>query len=137
MKKKYQQHVVTCDKTNGAHPEIVHPAIFLRGGDQFDINFHMNWECISQPFQMEPAAMVHEFDQILCFIGGNITDLFDFQALIELCIGEEEEKYVITSPTIVYIPKGLPHGPLDFKEISEPIMFHNIIFSPRYIRNRD
>ena len=131
---KYQNHVVTCTPSQGAHPEIVHPAVFMRGGDNWGIDFHMNWECISQPFRMEPAAMVHDFDQILCFIGGNIKDLFDFKATIELFLGEEEEKYSIIAPTMVYIPKGMPHGPLDFIEIVEPIMFHNIIFSPRYFR---
>ena len=135
---KYQKHVVTCTKAkNPAHAEIVRPAIFMRGGDNWGINFHMDWECISQPFQMEPAAMVHEFDQILCFIGGNVADLFDFQAVIELSLGKEAEKYIITAPTTVYIPKGMPHGPLDFKKIVKPIMFHNIVFSPSYIRKRD
>ncbi len=134
MEKKYQQHVVTCKSSKGAHQEIVHPAIFLRGGEQFNINFYMNWEAISKPFQMEPAAMVHEFDQILCFMGGNITDIFNFKAVIEIYLGEEEEKYVITAPTIVHIPKGMPHGPLDFKEVPEPILFQNIMFAPTYIR---
>jgi hypothetical protein len=136
-KLKYQKHVVTCKKDNPAHPEISYPAIFMRGGDDWGINFHMNWECICRPFRMEAAAMVHEFDQILCFVGRNVADLFDFQAVIELSLGEEAEKYIITAPTMVYIPKGMPHGPLDFKKIEQPVMFHNIVFSPRYIRKRD
>jgi hypothetical protein len=135
---KYQKHVVTCTKTkNPAHAEIVRPTIFMKGGENWGINFAMNWECISKPFRMEPAAMMHEFDQILCFIGGNVNDLFDFQAVIELYLGEEEEKYIITAPTTVYIPNGIPHGPLDFKKIVKPIMFHNIVFAPSYVRKRD
>jgi hypothetical protein len=134
---KYQKHLVTCKKDDPAHPEILFPAIFMRGGENWGINFHMNWECITHPFRMETAAMVHEFDQILCFVGHNAADLFGFQAVIEFSIGEEAEKYIITAPTLVYIPSGMPHGPLDFKEIVKPVLFQNIVFSPSYIRKHD
>ena len=134
---KYQKHLVTCKKDDPAHPEILFPAIFMRGGENWGINFHMNWECITHPFRMETAAMVHEFDQILCFVGHNAADLFGFQAVIEFSIGKEAEKYIITAPTLVYIPSGMPHGPLDFKEIVKPVLFQNIVFSPSYIRKRD
>jgi hypothetical protein len=136
---KYEKNVVRNPRDkNPGHKEIVHPVAWLRGGQNWGINFHMNWECISQPFLMESAAMVHEFDQILCFMGGNITDLWDFGAEIELTLGEgkDAEKYLINSPTTAYIPKGLPHGPLFFKKIDKPIMFNNIVFVPQYIRRR-
>jgi len=134
---KYEKNVVRQSRaSNPVHPEITHPAVFLKGGAQWGINFHMNWECISQPFLMEPAAMVHEFDQILCFMGGNITDLWDFGAEVELTLGEgkDAEMYLINSPTTVWVPRGLKHGPLFFKKIDKPIMFHNIVFVPQYVR---
>ena len=137
---KYEKNVVrnAIDK-NAGHKEIVHPVAWLRGGQYWGIDFHMNWECISQPFLMEAAAMVHDFDQILCFMGGNATDLWDFGAEVELTLGEgkEAEMYLINSPTNVYVPKGLPHGPLYFKKIDKPIMFNNIVFVPRYVRTRN
>jgi len=72
-------------------------------------------------------------------MGGNATDLWDFGAEVELTLGEgkEAEMYLINSPTNVYVPKGLPHGPLYFKKIDKPIMFNNIVFVPRYVRTRN
>jgi hypothetical protein len=50
-------------------------------------------------------------------------NLRDFGAEIELCLGEEQEKHIINSSTAVYIPKELPHCPLNFKVIKKPIVF--------------
>jgi hypothetical protein len=48
-------------------------------------------------------------------------------------MGEEGEKNIINSATIVCIPKGLVHGPLNFKKIGRPILFCDIYLSPEYI----
>ena len=88
----YQKYVVTNarDKNSG-HPQIEYPVAWLRGGQNWGIDFHMNWECISRPFLMEPGDMVHDVDQILCFMGGDATDLFDFGAEVELSLGQERK----------------------------------------------
>jgi hypothetical protein len=48
---------------------------------------------------------------------------FDFDAEISLCMGEEMEEYIITQPTIVRIPPGITHCPLNFKRIDKPVFF--------------
>jgi hypothetical protein len=32
----------------------------------------------------------------------------------------------------VYIPKGLPHCPLEFKRVDRPIMFGHVMFAPGF-----
>ena len=56
--------------------------------------------------------MVHDFDRTLCFMGGNIRDLFDFKAVIELIVGEEEKILDHVSHQS-HIPAGIPQGPLE------------------------
>ncbi len=85
----------------------------------------------------EPAIMIkdthkHDFHQLLYFMGGNPLDIRDFGAEIELSLGEEGEKPIIDTTTIVNIPAGLPHCPLNFKKIDKPIVFLEIMLASKY-----
>ena len=53
-------------------------------------------------------------------------------AEVELYLGEEGERHVITHTTIVHIPKGMIHCPLNFKKIDRPIMFLNVPLTAHY-----
>ena len=39
-----------------------------------------------------------------------------------LYLGEEMEKHVFTRPTIVYLPVGFPHCPLEITRVDSPII---------------
>ena len=41
-------------------------------------------------------------------------------------MGDEGEKEIVTSPTIIYVPKGLMHCPVDFRRIDKPIIWMNV-----------
>jgi hypothetical protein len=79
-------------------------------------------------------AHKHDFDQYLCFFSANLNDPSDFDARIEYELGEEHEKHIINSPTIVYVPAGLAHGPLNFAKIKKPVLFVDIAQSNKYYR---
>lgn len=87
---------------------------------------------IYKPFRMIPEGHRHNCAEILYFIGGNPLNFKEFGAEVELVMGEEEEKYIITTTTWVYVPKNLLHCPLDFKKVEKPIMFGHIMFAPTY-----
>jgi hypothetical protein len=72
---------------------------------------------ISQPVLMESGPMKHDFDQILCFVGGDTRNIFEFDA-----------------ETVVYVPKGLTHCPINFKKIGKPIIFLDITLASEYTR---
>jgi hypothetical protein len=91
-----------------------------------DTNFTIRLHFIDGPWLMEDKPHAHDFDQFSCFIGGNPRDIRDFGAEVEFFIGEEQEKHVITTTTILYIPRGLIHAPLHFKKVARPIIFINI-----------
>lgn len=68
---------------------------------------------------MEQAPHSHDFDQLLCFMGTNPKNLKAFNAEIHFSLGEECEKHIITTPTIVYLKKGQIHCPLDYVKVME------------------
>jgi len=105
----------------------------MRYNSEFpDTNFTIRWHFVDGPWLMEEEPHAHDFDQFSCFIGGNPRDIRDFGAEVELFLGKEQEKHVITSTTIVHIPKGLVHCPLNFKKVDRPIIFMNIPLTAHY-----
>ena len=99
-----------------------------------DGNFSMDcfYVTYSRVFGEKPHR--HSFAQYMCFLSANPIDTGDFDAEVEVYLGDEGEKHVITSPTIAYIPAGLPHGPLNFARIAKPVLFLDIATVAKYSR---
>ncbi|NLE08732.1 MAG: hypothetical protein GX631_05725 [Dehalococcoidales bacterium] len=114
-----------------------HPSAYIDSRSQFGVtvNLSMGWRYIKEPMLFDRIPHSHDFDEYLCFLGGNLENMFDFDATIELSLGEESELYLIEQPTIVYIPKGFIHTPLTFKRIDKPVLFHPIALTPDYYSN--
>jgi predicted transcriptional regulator len=92
---------------------------------------------ITRAFVMVSQPHQHEFPQYLHFFSTNPYDQRDFDAEIEMTLGEDEshgEKHIITCPTALYIPAGMYHGPLNFKTINKPVLFIDIAVSGEYTR---
>jgi hypothetical protein len=98
------------------------------------IQHRMKWSFISEPVLLVEAPHSHDFDEILGFYGCDPAHERDFGAEIELSLGSEGEKQVITTPSLVCIPKGLVHCPINFKSIGKPILFVRIYTAPEYVR---
>jgi hypothetical protein len=75
----------------------------------------------------------HDFDEIFHFFGADASDISDFQAVVEFHMGEEDEIYRFDKPTIVYIPKGLVHAPIDIKVVKKPIVFMNVANATSFV----
>ncbi len=105
----------------------------MRYNSEFpNTEFTIRWHYVTGPWLMEEEPHAHDFDQFTCFIGGNPADIRDFGAEVEYFLGEEGERHIITSTTIVHIPKGLIHCPLNFKKVDRPIMFMNVPLTSHY-----
>jgi len=85
------------------------------------------------PFQFE-VPHSHDYDQFLCFLG-TPEDIRDFDAEVEIWLGETAdnmEKHTMTEATIVHVPAGLVHCPMNYKRIDKPILLINITLSGEY-----
>ncbi len=120
-------------KTNA--PGMAAPSAVVEAQTNFgaNANFSMAWRYITQPMIMDEVPHAHtQFDQFLCFFGGDLSNVFDFDADIELSLGKEREICKINKTTVVYIPKGLFHCPINIKRVGKPILFHPIALTPAY-----
>ncbi len=133
--KKYGKYVLTDFKENSRLPQVASPQAYFRGAEQIPgANLNMGWQVFTQPIHLEKEPHTHDCDEYLIFLSAKLPDGFDFKAEVEFHMGEEEEEFIIDKSTIIYIPEGMPHSPLNFKRIDEPILFQAILLSPRFTK---
>ena len=75
---------------------------------------------------------VHDFDQIMLWLGSDTDDLSELGGEVALCLGEEMETHVFTNSTAVAIPKGLPHMPATITRMDKRIIFMVISLAAEY-----
>jgi hypothetical protein len=71
----------------------------------------------------------HKFDEIVLLIGTtNPHDLSEFGAEVDVTLGagEDAETYTVTKTSLIYVPKGLAHGPFRFTRVDKPVMHVSI-----------
>jgi hypothetical protein len=88
----------------------------------FNYNLNMGCQFVKKPFKSNNPCHTHNFDEFLAWYGGNPADPEDFGAEVVLYMGAELEKHVFTRPTMVFIPKGFPHCPLEITRVNKPIL---------------
>ncbi|MFC1986558.1 hypothetical protein ACFLWC_06180 [Chloroflexota bacterium] len=135
---KYGKYIIKPPKTEGGFGSFIASMWQVdKEKEAYSSNALIRFRWISEPFVMESGnPHAHDFDQYLCFYGGNPKDVGDFGAEVEISLGKEGEKHTFDSATIVYIPKGLVHAPLNFKIVDKPIVFIGIALTSEYAQIR-
>ncbi len=127
---KYSEYIHT-DVLKAPEGDFARYYSVLSHEGELDVDCSLGYHCITAPIEFDkPHA--HDFAEILCFLGGNPADIRDLGAEIEICLGEEQEKHVITSAAVVAIPGGLVHCPLNIKIVNRPFIFLEISLVPKY-----
>ena len=116
-------------------PEIASPQTYFRGAVALPgATATIGWQVFKAPVCWE-TPHIHKYDEFLIFLGAEPPDLCkSFDAEVDLWMGEEMEKHTITSTTVVFIPKGMQHAPLNFRAIRKPILFHALYLGPNLDR---
>ena len=91
----------------------------LKGSFYFDCVWLWNKHG-SEPVKME-ITHTHDFDEILGFVGCHRENPRDLNAEIELWL--EDERYIITESSLIFVPRGMKHLPLLFHRIDSPVFF--------------
>lgn len=128
---KYGQYVI---KNPIAEGRFAPRLVFYSSNHFGDKPFSLLWNCITEPLLMVEKPHAHDFDQFLHFYGANSLNITEFDAEVELSLGEEGEKHIISETTVVHIPEGVIHCPLNFKVVNKPIIFMNVALTPQYMR---
>ncbi len=71
----------------------------------------------------------HDYDEIFLFSGMNPDDITDLGAEIEYWVGEDDklEKIIFDTSACLYMPAGLAHHPMIFKNVRTPVLFFTIM----------
>ncbi len=134
IEKKYARHILPAPimmvpPEDGANTDgYKYLSVFAHKGE-LHTNHTLGFHYMTEPYE-DVYPHTHQGSEILCFVGGDPKNINDFDAEIEIALGEESELYTITSPTVVSIPAGLIHGPLRFKRVTKPVFFLEVTLVP-------
>jgi len=87
---------------------------------------------IRKPYLYQENTHKHHFTQYYFFFGTNPLDMKEFEARVEFSLGAEKEKFTITGPTVVVIPPGTFHGPVNYGSIDKPIYTLEVSMTSKY-----
>jgi hypothetical protein len=82
----------------------------------------------SNPGSIE--AHTHNFDEVIGFVASNPIDQHDLGAEIEIWL--DDEKYILNTSFLVFVPSGLKHCPLTVRNITKPILHLSISVEGKY-----
>ena len=91
---------------------------------------------VSKPFRMEEEPHSHDFHQFIIFVGSNLNNIEEFDAEIPIYLGEEQEKHVINSATILHLPPGMIHSSNEYVKVNKPYFHLDIYFAPKYVKKK-
>jgi hypothetical protein len=131
---KYDNLFCTRLKENSMTDVVAGPQAYFRGeSDLPGAKINMGWQVFVKPYKLELESHHHDTDEYLIFLGAGLPDLVgSFDGEIELFLGKEYEKHTITKATLLYIPAGLEHNPLDIKRLSKPMLFSALQLAPYF-----
>ncbi len=115
----------------------------LKGQEMYDVNGPewdtaciVHYSAIDKPILLLADPHTHPYPEFVCFIGGNVMNVRDFGAEVEMYMGEEQEKHVITTSSVVFLPAGFVHCPINFTRVTKPIVLMTISLGKDYQQNR-
>lgn len=98
--------------------------------------FHMNTAWYLKAAEtLEDRPHVHETDEIIGFFGSNPEDPHDLGGEIEIWL--EDDKHVITSSAMIFVPAGMKHCPLVLTRIDRPVFHFTTVTGHKYAKVED
>jgi hypothetical protein len=108
--------------------------ITMSGDEMEGLNLNYTMGLYNKAGQWHPGkgAQIHPYDECLVFFGNNAEDLSYLGADLTIEIGPEHEKHTFNAPTVVSIPKGLPHFPIVCNKVDRPYRMMQVGLAARY-----
>lgn len=65
----------------------------------------------------------HKYPELLIHLGTDPENPYDLGAEVEMCMGEEMEKYTFNRSTIICLPANFVHSPWRILNVTRPFLF--------------
>ena len=105
----------------------------MSGFEKIDCNF--NFVAILAPHVLADPPHKHDCDEILFFISTDPENTADLGGEVEVALGEDWEKNVITSSAVICLPAGVQHAPLYVRKVDRPFYFGHLLMAASYGSN--
>jgi hypothetical protein len=89
-----------------------------------------NWTLPAFAKESHGEPHKHNYDEVLAFFGSDPENPHDLYAEAEVHLGDEV--HTVTKSCLIFVPKGILHGPIDFKRIDRPIFHFACGISKKY-----
>ena len=103
------------------------PQTYFRGDIYMeDATYNVGWQIFTAANDMEEPHFHQGVDEYIFFMGADPKNIFDFDAEIEILLGDDPDKMeskIITKPTVVRLPPTVWHCPIKFRKMKKPILF--------------
>ncbi len=110
---------------------LARPSAYFRGEtDLPGATYHVGFQTFVKSVDFEEPHFHLAAEEYLVFLGSNCPDVFDFDAVIEVDIGEDPddmETLVVDKATVIKIPPYMWHGPIRFR-IKKPVIFQQAYY---------
>jgi hypothetical protein len=98
----------------------------------YDVNIQYGSYWAAGKMGKEPfSAEVHDFDQVMIWMGLDTYDMGYLGAEVELMLGKEKETHMITTATAVAVPKGMPHMPATIGRMDDRFISMTVSKAPK------
>jgi hypothetical protein len=95
-------------------------AIFWIGDKPYGAYGHKSWG------QIFHGPHTHKYPELLIHLGTDPNNPMDLGAEIEMCMGEEMEKYTFNKSMVIYIPANFVHAPWRILKVTRPFIMIEI-----------
>ncbi len=117
---------------NIAFPPFHKMMLYFSSDVTKDVGFSLRYTYVNKAGQVE-SSHKHNHPQFLCFLG-TPDNIEEFPGEVEFFLGEEMEKHIINTTSVIYVPANVYHAPINFKRVDKPIMFINCVMNSEYVR---
>jgi hypothetical protein len=118
----HEPNVVEFQPWQSVHDTITAPMITALGAkDVPDSHLAIGFAYITKPESLGGDTHQHPFDQWIFLIGGDGQNFLDFDADVEMFLGDGYKK--INYSCYFFVPKGMKHCPLVIKRVGKPLIF--------------
>lgn len=128
---KYDHLFCTKFKEKSTIPEVAGPQAYFRGESHLPgVGMNMGWQQFVKPIKLELQSHHHNVDEYLIFLGTEFPDLIgSFDGEIEIFLGKEYERHIIKEATVLFIPSGFEHNPMEIRRLDKPMMLSALLLS--------
>jgi hypothetical protein len=102
-------------------------------GKSFGLDFHVTYGTYIAAGGMGTEfdkSHSHDFDQIMVWMGADTGEMGDLGAEVEVCLGEEGEKYMVTTSSSLAVPRGMAHFPATINRMNRRFIYMEVSCAP-------